>query len=126
VGAPPDPSRVVRLDLAAGGEAVRFARLAASDLAARAGFDVEEIEDLCQGVEELCRIVLGEPGTEGRLELTFEVEASAVSVEGRGTATSPEIGRDSRRLLDACLDEHALAADGRPVFRARKARGGEP
>lgn len=126
MGAPPEPSGTVRLDLASDGAAVRFARLAASDLAARAGFDVEEIEDLCRGVEELCRAVIADPDGDGRLVLTFQVEASAVTVEGKGTGTGPEVGRDSRRLLEACLDEHAFGADGGPTFRARKARGGEP
>jgi anti-sigma regulatory factor (Ser/Thr protein kinase) len=116
----------VRLDLASDATAVRFARLAASDVAARAGFDVEEIEDLCRGLEELCRAVLVEPAASGRLQLTFVVEASAVTVEGKGTATGPDVGRDSRRLLEACFDEHAFGADGGPTFRARKARGGEP
>lgn len=126
MGAPPDPSGTVRLDVVADASAVRFARLAASDLAARAGFDVEEIEDLCRGLEELCRAVLDGRAGDGRLQLTFRVEASAVTVEGKGTATVPEVGRDGRRLLEACLDEHALGADGGPTFRARKARGGEP
>jgi anti-sigma regulatory factor (Ser/Thr protein kinase) len=127
VDVPALPSGTVELDLANRRGAVQLARLAASDLAARAGFDIEEIEDLCRGVDELCRAVLGGPRGQGRLRLRFQVQASEVTVEGRGTATvASEDGEARRRMLDAFLDEHAFGHDGDPTFRARKSRGDQP
>lgn len=115
------------LDLAKGPSAVRLARLAASDLAARIGFDVDEIEDLCRAVEELCTAVLGGPPDEGRLQVWFRLDASALTVEGRGTGTvAAEDGEARGRLLDAFLDEHQLGDPGSPTFRALKRRGEEP
>lgn len=124
---PPAPSGTVCLDLATGAEAVRLARLAGADLAARAGFDVEQIDDLCQAIEELCTAIVGGPPGEGRLRLRFELEASALTIEGTGTGSVQcRQGDARRRLLDAVLDQYALGGDGLPSFRARKTRGGQP
>lgn len=121
------PSGTVVLDLANRPGALHLARLAASDLAARAGFDLDEIEDLCRGVEELCRGVLGGPRGVGRLTLCFSLNASELTIEGKGTATAAsEDGEARRRMLDAVLDDYSLGQAGDPTFRARKTRGEEP
>ncbi|HEX9995316.1 MAG TPA: hypothetical protein VGB14_20510 [Acidimicrobiales bacterium] len=121
------PSGTVVLDLANRPGALHLARLAASDLAARAGFDLDQIEDLCRGVDELCRAVLGGPHGVGRLRLSFSLNASELTIEGRGTASAAtDDGEARRRMLDAVLDEYAIGDLGDPTFRARKTRGEEP
>jgi len=113
---PPDPQ--AELVLSVEDDLLVLARLTVSAVAARGGFDVEEIEDLRLAVDELCLLVLGGRRT-GRLELAMAVEPGCIDVWCRydGPDLLPD-GDDERelseRILDALVDEHGPASrDGR-------------
>jgi hypothetical protein len=97
---------------------VRFARLMASAVAARLGFDYDTIEDLRIAVSELCTVVT-EGIARGELTLTFSGDAAGVRVTGRAPLTSgypaPDApGELTRQILEAVADEYTfdLASDG--------------
>ncbi len=115
-------SRIIRLAIPAAPEFLRLARLAVADLASRAGFSFEEIEDLRIGVDELCHLLMT-PGADGHhLNLTFTLEADAVCVEGEGPPSADHaavVQSDlSRTIVAAVADEHEVRRDG-DVLRFR-------
>jgi serine/threonine-protein kinase RsbW len=122
---------VVGLTIPSGADLLVLARLTAATVASRAGFDVEEVEDLRLAVDELC-VALIRPGTEGRLTLEFVRDADLIEVrcsyEVLDTAASAEANDDlieglSDRILDALVDEHGrLLVDGSEQAWLRKRR----
>jgi anti-sigma regulatory factor (Ser/Thr protein kinase) len=107
---PPDEARIT-LSFPASPDYLRLARLATADAGSRAGFDVEEIDDLRIAVSELCNLVSRADGT-GDVELTFMLSDSSVQVSGHGPG-SPEGDIElSERIVEAVVDEHELTADG--------------
>jgi serine/threonine-protein kinase RsbW len=122
---------VVGLTIPSGADLLVLARLTAATVASRAGFDVEEVEDLRLAVDELC-VALIRPGTEGRLTLEFVRDADLIEVrcsyEVLDTAASAEADDDlieglSDRILDALVDEHGrLLVDGSEQAWLRKRR----
>lgn len=110
---------VVELRFPARADNIVLARLTAAAVAARAGFGVEDIEDLRLAVEELCLCLVPADGA-GQLSLTFTrgddlIEISAAT-DGSGTGHRlPEVDRNadlSARILDALVDEHGETGDG--------------
>jgi serine/threonine-protein kinase RsbW len=108
-------SEPVELSIPVQADLILLARLTAATVASRAGFDVEEVEDLRLAVDELCVSVVNGAST-GRLELTFlsgadhvEVTCVVVGVEPSDEELAPEHAeRDlSVRILDALVDEHS-------------------
>jgi serine/threonine-protein kinase RsbW len=122
---------VVGLTFPSGADLLVLARLTAATVASRAGFDVEEVEDLRLAVDELC-VALIRPGTDGRLTLEFVRDADLIEVrcsyEVLETAPSPDADDDlieglSDRILDALVDEHGrLLVDGSEQAWLRKRR----
>jgi serine/threonine-protein kinase RsbW len=122
---------VVDLTIPSGADLLVLARLTAATVASRAGFDVEEVEDLRLAVDELC-VALIRPGTEGRLTLEFRRDADLIEVkcsyEVLETAPLAEADDDlieglSDRILDALVDEHGrLLVDGSEQAWLRKRR----
>ena len=122
---------VVGLSIPSGADLLVLARLTAATVASRAGFDVEEVEDLRLAVDELC-VALIRPGTDGTLTLEFTRDADLIEVrcwyEGLETAPSVEADDDlieglSDRILDALVDEHGrLLVDGSEQAWLRKRR----
>lgn len=110
---------------------VVLARLAAATVASRAGFGVEDIEDLRLAVEELCLSLVG-TAEDGRLHLNYECEEDAITVTCRyeaGDTAEGARGADaddlSLRILDALVDEHGRGArDGLPSAWLCKRRSG--
>lgn len=127
------PEDVVELSIPVQADLVVLARLTAATVGSRAGFDVEEIEDLRLAVDELCVWLVGDGADEGRLSLQFvrggrEVEVSCVhhpdAPSGKPTPTSAPDGL-SAAILDALVDEHGRDdQDGtrRIWLRKRRAR----
>ncbi len=139
-GHPPGPggaSRagddVVELSIPVQADLVVLARLTAATVASRAGFGVEEIEDLRLAVEELCLSLVG-ADDDGRLRFAYQQTDDAVTItctfepEGPGR-TEDESASDragdpgagdprpedelSLRILDALVDEHGRDGAGR-------------
>jgi serine/threonine-protein kinase RsbW len=124
---------VVELSIPVQADLVTLARLTAATVASRAGFDVEEIEDLRLAVDELCLLAV-EGGRDGRLELRFtsgveEIEVSCTFEPGVGGSV-PEFAEGpgdglSGRILEALVDEHGEGHEGgrrRTWLRKRRAR----
>lgn len=119
----------VELTLSVADDLLALARLTVSAVASRAGFDVEEIEDLRLAVDELCLQVL-QGRRSGRLVLAMAGGSGCIDVWCRyeGTEDARPDGPDdeadlSERILDALVDEHGpFVADGRPGARLTKRR----
>ena len=104
-------------------------------ISARAGFDIEELEDLRLAVGELCLLTLqGSDAQHGDLRLELSVlddalevvstleRAEVAAVEG---PEGEEIARLSEQILDALVDEHGRESrDGSARAWLRKRRGG--
>lgn len=109
-------SGVVTLVVPADVRYFRSVRLAVGGLATLVGFDVEAIDDLRIGVDELCG-ALGEAGDGS--DLTFHIETSVgASIRIVGScpsgAGSPDPDRFafSHQILSVVADRHALDVDG--------------
>jgi serine/threonine-protein kinase RsbW len=120
----------VDLSIPVQADLVILARLTAATVAGRAGFGVEDIEDLRLAVEELC-LSLVDPTSDGRLHLTFECDDSAITVEcvlesKEGHGRSGDDADDlSLRILDALVDDHGRElGGGQPRAWLRKRRDG--
>ena len=124
----------VELSIPVQSDLILLARLTAATVAARAGFDVEEIEDLRLAVDELCFLVACDRAA-GRLNLTSITDDDAVEVtcalDGSaaddGDADEQRARELSLRILAALVDEHGEESEGgrrRGWLRKRKARHG--
>jgi hypothetical protein len=125
---------LVELTIPVGSDLLVLARLAASTVASRSAFDIEEIEDLRLAVDELCLSVL-DGRRSGNLLLRYDGQPAQIEVwclydgpsaksEDRDRADDdPETGDLSGRILDALVDEHeAVVLDGRTGARLCKRR----
>jgi serine/threonine-protein kinase RsbW len=104
----------VHLSVPSALEYVRIVRLAASGVASRLGFDVDEIENLRVAIDELTSMAidLSEPGA---LEVTFVTTDDELRVTGRAPVAP---GRDvviedlTEQILKAVSDDHELGTRG--------------
>jgi serine/threonine-protein kinase RsbW len=71
---PPDPAYL------------RIARLATGDMGGRAGFSIDELDDVRLAVDELCSILIGAGGHV--IELRFQVHERTLIIDGR----TPDVG----------------------------------
>ncbi len=116
---------VIELSFPASEDLVVLARFTAATVAVRAGFDVEEIEDLRLAVDELC-VSLGPIGEGASVKMTFgwvdDTVTVACTLEEPGGGprrhpadTAPAPASDlSEQLLAALVDDH-----GREVRHGR-------
>lgn len=125
------PTAAVSVDLSIPVQAdlVVLARLTAATVAGRAGFGVEDIEDLRLAVEELCLSLVGSRD-DGRLHLTYECEGDSITVDcwyeaGEQGETKSDADDLSLRILDALVDEHGREVrEGRPSAWLCKRKAG--
>jgi len=112
----------VELRFPARGDLVVLARLVTSAISARAGFDIEELEDLRLAVGELCLLAMGGGGDRhGDLSLEFSVSGEAIDVSctlagaaGVGRAPGDEVSEADRlgeQILSALVDEYGREQD---------------
>jgi serine/threonine-protein kinase RsbW len=125
----------VELKFPARGDLIVLARLVTSAISARAGFDIEELEDLRLAVGELCLLTLhGSDARSGDLCLELTVLGDAIEVVctlERAAAADlvrpegDELARLSEQILDALVDQHGRESlDGSVRSWLRKRRGG--
>jgi len=128
------PGDRIELTFPARGDLIVLARLVTSAISARAGFDIEELEDLRLAVGELCLLTLqGHDSRYGDLRLELSVLDDAIGVQctlehaAPGTETQPEEDEWallSEQILDALVDEHGRESqDGSVRAWLRKRRG---
>jgi hypothetical protein len=112
---------VVRLSFPGSLEYVRVARMTATAVGARLGFDVEEIEDLRVAVDELASVVI-EAGEGAEVSVTFSDLGGSFVVEGRATVrTEPRLDDLTQQILRVVVDDFELSVnDGVAEFRATK------
>jgi serine/threonine-protein kinase RsbW len=124
----------VVLTFPARGDLVVLARLVASAISTRVGFDIEELEDLRLAVGELCLLALqGSDARHGDLHLEFTVSPEALDISctlvGAVPATSgpnaegDEADELSEQILASLVDEHGrMQEDGSVRAWLRKRR----
>lgn len=125
----------IELRFPARGDLIVLARLVTSAISARAGFDIEELEDLRLAVGELCLLtVQGSDAQSGDVCLELTVLGDAIGVvctleratgaEAAG-AEGEETALLSEQILDALVDEHGCERrDGSVRAWLHKRRGG--
>jgi serine/threonine-protein kinase RsbW len=126
----------VQLVFPARGDLVVLARLVASAISARAGFDIEELEDLRLAVGELCLLALqGSDAKHGDLRLDFEVSEDCIDISCTLGGAAPssdapnaeeaEADQLSEQILAALVDEYGRRQeDGSVRAWLRKRRKG--
>ena len=86
------------LTFPARGDLVVLARLVASAISTRVGFDIEELEDLRLAVGELCLLALqGSDARHGDLRLEFTVSSEALDISCTLVGAVPAPGGRERR-----------------------------
>jgi anti-sigma regulatory factor (Ser/Thr protein kinase) len=134
-------AEAVELTFPASVDLVVLARFTAATVAARAGFDVDEIEDLRLAVDELCvsfgplemhdTVRLRFERTDGTVRITGEFDGSGTRSPDAIIGTSDPLSAKraeafSRQLLAALVDDHGLEqANGRQVAWLQKRRGSD-
>lgn len=124
----------IELTFPARGDLIVLARLVTSAISARAGFDIEELEDLRLAVGELCLLTLqGHDSRYGDLCLELSVFDDAIGVQctlehaapgGEAQPDEDESALLSQQILDALVDEHGRESqDGSVRTWLRKRRG---
>jgi serine/threonine-protein kinase RsbW len=114
-------AEVVRLSVPGSLEYVRVVRLTAAAVAARVGFDIEEIEDLRVAVDELASVVI-EAGSGAEITFLFSNLGDAFVIEGSAAVVS-DISIDdlSRQILTVVVDDFQIeVTEGVARFRATK------
>ena len=113
----------VRLTIPAALEFVRIARLVASGVASRVGFDVDEIEDLRVAVDELSSVLV-EVARDEQLELAFTPNPKGIEIEGRTRidgAREPAVDELTKQILAVVVDEYGVETQsGEARFRCVK------
>jgi serine/threonine-protein kinase RsbW len=131
---------LVVLSFPARGDLVVLARLVASAISTRVGFDIEELEDLRLAVGELCLLALqGSDARHGDLQLEFTVSAASLDIgctlvgavpgppdaDADADAEGDDTDELSEQILAALVDEHGREqADGSVRAWLRKRRKG--
>jgi serine/threonine-protein kinase RsbW len=111
----------VELIFPARGDLVVLARLVTSAISSRAGFDIEELEDLRLAVGELCLLALqGNDARHGDLRLEFKMADDAIQIVCTlvgATSLLASSGDDgetdqlSQQILAALVDDYGCHQD---------------
>jgi serine/threonine-protein kinase RsbW len=126
----------VQLVFPARGDLVVLARLVASAISARAGFDIEDLEDLRLAVGELCLMAMhGSDAQHGDLCLEFVVSPDVIDISCTLGGAAPALAVQSademeaehlsQQILAALVDDHGRQQeDGSARAWLRKRRKG--
>jgi serine/threonine-protein kinase RsbW len=122
-------SDVIALTFPADTRWVRLARLLTSGVAAQAGFDVEEVEDLKIAVDEICATLIERAGDAEPLRLGFrptegsvEVAIESAIASGAAESWTEERMKLSEQILSVVVDEcHSEVVNGVVRYRLVKA-----
>ena len=116
----------VRLEVPAAPEFLRMSRIMAAGVASRAGFTLDEVEDLRIAIDELCFALVGARRRTGTISIRYLLDADGLVVEGTGRfsdglGNEPVVSALSNQILAAVVDECELSAGAEgPQFRLVK------
>jgi len=101
----------VRLSVPASTRYLSAARVVAASLGAESGLDVDDLDDLRLGVNEMVSLLIESAPPTARVDLEFDVHELGITV--RGVIDGPsgpaiEIDELTRRIVDAVVDHHEL------------------
>lgn len=123
----PMTSDEIRLTLPAVPDFARLARLTIAGLANRLGFSYDEVEDLRIAVGEACSMLIGPDGRDGVLDLTYDLEDDAITVQAQGqfldgAVVDADTALMSEQILRAVVDEFSFFPELMQVrFRKHRA-----
>jgi anti-sigma regulatory factor (Ser/Thr protein kinase) len=105
-----DPDQSVRLNLPASTRFVSSARVVAASMGAEVGLDVDDLDDLRLGVDELLSTLVDGADAAARVSIEFVTGDNSVTVRGalEGSAQVAEPDELTRRILDAVADYYEL------------------
>jgi hypothetical protein len=124
--APEGDTDRVDLTLPNDGDYVALARFAAGVVAVRAGFDLEEVQDLQLAVDEMyassgvpqvggnAQIEISRSAAEVSMSLSYSLPSDAISSQNGNHHASTEL---SQQLLSALVDDHGSSIDDRGTPR---------
>jgi anti-sigma regulatory factor (Ser/Thr protein kinase) len=100
----------VRLNLPASTRFVSSARVVAASMGAEVGLDVDDLDDLRLGVDELVSTLVDGAESAARVNIEFITGPNSVTVRGvlEGSAGVAEADELTRRILDAVADHYEL------------------
>jgi anti-sigma regulatory factor (Ser/Thr protein kinase) len=117
---------VVTLTIPASVEHVQLARLVAAGLADRLGWDIDTIEDLRIGVDELCVAVIEAGVDDAELRLEYRADDDRVRITGACVSARPDppqLSELSRQIVAAVATDWDLGnEDGSGTFSLVKSR----
>lgn len=122
---------VVRLIVPAEARHVRLVRLTAAGVAAGAGFDVDDVEDLRVAVNELFALLVDDAESiDDEVEVEYSVDGNSIRVRGHraleaAAPAAPEPDDLALDILGVIVDEHSFSADdgGRTFELLKRAAG---
>jgi serine/threonine-protein kinase RsbW len=105
-----DPDQSVRLNLPASTRFVSSARVVAASMGAEVGLDVDDLDDLRLGVDELVSALVDGADQAARVNIEYVTGTNSVTVRGvlEGSARATEPDELTRRILDAVADHYEL------------------
>jgi serine/threonine-protein kinase RsbW len=106
----PVPDQSVRLNLPASTRFVSSARVVAASMGAEVGLDVDDLDDLRLGVDELVSALVDGADDSARVSIEYVTGRNSVTVRGvlEGSARASEPDELTRRILDAVADHYEL------------------
>jgi serine/threonine-protein kinase RsbW len=116
----------VRLSVPASPRFLAAARVVAASLGVEAGLDVDELDDLRLGVNELVSLLVEAAAPDSRVDLEFELQDVRIVVRGSlrgGAAAALEIDELTRRIVDAVVDDHELDGTSFSLSKGSSLRG---
>lgn len=118
----------IRVTLPAQSRYVALARMTAAGLGADLEFNVDEIDELRVGADEVVALVIewAEDHSVDTVELVYRIGDAhleltvAADGHGDGDAGDPELDVLTARILEAVVDEHDLAPGRARIVKHRK------
>jgi serine/threonine-protein kinase RsbW len=127
-------SDVIRLVVPAQSRHVRLVRLTAAGVAADAGLDVDDVEDVRVAVSELFALLVDDAESPAdEVEVEYRVDRDGIEIQGRRAMTGPESNSTHPEpddlaldILRVIVDEHRFdSASGERRFELVKRRRSE-
>lgn len=108
-------------------EYVSTARLTASSVANRIGFNIDEVEDIKVAVSEVCNIILSKEIDEiGQYKISFGIKANALEISFTGENTEFRCLNDSLDneyglyIMQALMDSVELCNENKSIVMTKK------